>query len=276
MKVIGITMVKDEVDIIETTISHMLTQVDGVIALDNGSTDGTFGRLCNLLGNKNYCDVLNTYELGYFQSKRMTELAEVARCDFLADWVVPFDADEIWLPIPDYPTIKDVLESHHDSYGIVPAMIYDHVATGFDPDIENPIDRMVYRRQERLPLNKVACRTAHNLVIEQGNHWARYDIPARACDPALIIHHYPYRSAEQMIKKVRNGGKAYEAMGDQVPENVGSHWRNWYHWSDEQIAECFRKWYWRHNPVIGIEIEGEKQTALIGDRPKCITNLTSL
>ena len=270
MKVIGITMVKDEIDIIHTTIMHMLTQVDGVIAIDNNSTDGTYEVLKSLLADRKFCDTWIDIEPGYYQSLKMTGLAKIAMQDFNADWVVPFDADEIWTPIPNFQTIKEVLEAHHDSYGIVPGYIYDHVATGFDPDIKNPVERMIYRRREPLPLNKVACRTAKDLVIEQGNHWAKYDIPARACDPAFIIHHYPYRSVEQMIKKVRNGGKAYLAMGDDVPENVGSHWRNWYTWSDDQIAECFRKWYWRHNPVIGIEIEGEKQTALIGDRPKCI------
>ena len=41
MTTAAVTMVRDEADIIETTVRHMLTQVDVVIVADNRSVDGT-------------------------------------------------------------------------------------------------------------------------------------------------------------------------------------------------------------------------------------------
>ena len=41
MATFGISMVKDEADIVATTVANMLEQVDHVIVSDNGSTDGT-------------------------------------------------------------------------------------------------------------------------------------------------------------------------------------------------------------------------------------------
>ena len=46
----AVTMVRDEADIIETTVRHMLTQVDVVIVADNRSVDGTREILDSLPG----------------------------------------------------------------------------------------------------------------------------------------------------------------------------------------------------------------------------------
>jgi hypothetical protein len=62
----------------------------------------------------------------------------------------------------------------------------------------------------------------------------------------LIVHHYPYRSLEQFIHKIRNGADAYAATN--LPDNVGPHWRQWGEMSDEQLEGIFREYYWRDHP----------------------------
>lgn len=265
MVTFGISMVRDEEDIVVTTLRQMLRQVDAVIVADNGSTDLTRDMLAQLAADfRGRLFVVDDPEVGYFQSRKMSALAEMAM-EKGAVWVVPFDADEYWTC--GWGPINEVLEQHAPDHGIVTAELYDHVCTGIDnTDIENPMVRIAWRRSTKLPLPKVACRTAPGLVIEQGNHFARYPIPARISEgPAFIVHHYPYRSVEQIIRKVRNGAQAYAASD--LPADMGAHWRQWGQFSDEQIADLFHKWFWRDNPRKGIEIDGEAQPALVCDPP---------
>lgn len=273
MIVVGVSMVKDEADIIETTVRHMLSQVDAVLILDDNSTDGTYEILKSIGGdindpNRPYLSLIHDDGIdghwprlrkGYYQSEKMTLLANEAREMFRADWIIPFDADEIWTS--EWGTLKEVCESNADTYGIIKAELFDHVCTGKDnPNIVNPVQRIFYRRRESLPFPKVACRATKDLIIEQGNHWARYSIPVRPTEECpIVVHHYPYRSVEQVIHKVRNGAAAY-ALTD-LPENVGAHWRQWGKFSDSQIKELFYEWYYDQIP----------DPKLIQDRPNVAT-----
>lgn len=258
--VVGITMVKDEIDIFPHTLENMLWQCDNVIVWDDNSTDGTTGYLVGqelIHGGKLRLWAKNGDKPGYYQSERMTKMARAAYA-MGAEWVVPFDADEYWISAcPDYKSIKDVLQAHQHDYGIVRAQIFDHMATDFNAELI--LERLMWYRVEPLAFPKVAARATVDVVIEQGNHWARHGVPANPTpDHRLIVHHYPYRSPEQMIKKVRNGAAAY-ALTD-LPETAGAHWRNWGLLTDEQITELFYKWYYRPNPRLkNYIIDGERQ-----------------
>ena len=80
MKIWGISMVKNEVDIIGFTISHMLSQgVDRILVADNMSTDGTFELLNQIeIETKHRVRVLIDPEPGYYQSEKMTDLGHEA------------------------------------------------------------------------------------------------------------------------------------------------------------------------------------------------------
>lgn len=252
--VIAIAMVKDEADIIASTVLQMLGHVDEIIVADNRSTDGTREILEALP-----VTVIDDPELAYYQSRKMSALAEVA-LDKGAHWVVPFDADEYWTS--GWGPIKSVLHSHDAEHGVVTAELFDHVATGMDEDDPDPVRRLKWRRPYALPLPKVACRTAPGLVIAQGNHSAHHPIPAAVTEsPAFTVHHFPYRSVAQVIRKVRNGAAAYAAST--LPADMGAHWRQWGAFSDEQIEQLYLKWYWRKNPKRPLDIDGECQPALI-------------
>lgn len=259
MTTIAISMVRDEEDVIAATVGHMRTQVDHVIVADNLSCDGTRKILEGL-----DVEVVDDHDPAYMQSVKMTRLAWMAARRG-ADWIVPFDADEWWYS--PFGRIADVLAEIAPQWLCAAATLYDHVATAHDPAGTDPTQTIVWRRDEPGRLPKVACRWRDDLIIEQGNHWARYNGGATVRDGLLVVRHFPYRSVDQMVRKARNGSAAYAATD--LPEDVGAHWRNYGRilelGGEDAIGEVFRKWFWRKDPTKAVVIEGERQGALVYD-----------
>lgn len=246
--VAAIAMVRDEEDIIETTVRWMVEQTDIVIVADNGSRDSTREILDSLDG----VVVLDDTKPGYYQAKKTTRLARVAREKHGADWVVPFDADEMHVATDRALRIADVLERLPAEVLVSEAPLFDHVATGADPDEPNPVRRIGWRRAERATLRKIACRTSPELMIHQGNHSAAYEgveiVPM--VSGHIEVRHFPYRSPEQMVRKALNGREAYEATT--LSADAGKHWRDYARLVDdggpEALHEVFREWFWSADP----------------------------
>jgi hypothetical protein len=218
-------------------------QVDSVVVADNLSQDGTYDWL-QTEAAREYGDrllVTADHERGYFQSQKMSRLAAYAARHLGAEWVVPFDADEWWYS--PFGRIADVLSEHPGA--VATAEIYDHRATGADPDEPNPIKRMGWRTIDPLPLHKIACRPLLPVTITQGNHGAHYPTQ-EPLTGQLVIRHYPLRSVAGMIRKARTGAAAYAATD--LPIEVGQHWRGWGQLSDEQLDEVFHTYYFSADP----------------------------
>ena len=266
MLTIAVSMVRDEADIAAYTFGHLLTQVDHVLVADNGSVDGT-GDILRDLG----VEVIEDSEIGYRQGEKMTALAERAR-EMGADWVLPVDADELWVTTDGRPIRETLAEVDAD---IIEVPLYNHIATARDPVDPDPVKRMQWRLPDPAPLPKAACRALPGLAIAQGNHSASYaDLarPRMAGGP-LVVHHYSHRGPEQMVRKVRNGAEAYAATD--LPEEMGLHWRQWGRMLEEQgpaaIEGLFWRWWWREDPAAGLVIEGEHLPPLVYD--PCVSRL---
>jgi hypothetical protein len=266
--VAAIAMVKDECDIITRTVMNMSFHVDAMIVADNGSTDGTrdlLDALADVVRVPMF--VLDDPQVGYEQSRKMTAMAHLAHTKYGASWIVPFDADEFWKS--DNDRIADVLSSVHPSQQHAEAALFDYVATGTDKaGIHDPIARIQWRRRNSAPLPKVACRWHEDMIIEMGNHGVSYRgyVPDPVL-PQFTIGHFPYRSPQQVITKIRNGAKAYAATN--LPDYYGAHWRGWGRILDEQgeeaIIDLFHKWHYRKDPTAFVDIDGERQPPLVKD-----------
>ena len=242
-------MVRDEADIIEATVRQMASQVDRVLVADNGSEDGTRDIL-EQLAIELPVIVTDDPEPGYFQSRKMTGLAHEAAAGG-AEWVVAFDADEFWYS--PFGRIADVLAGHPGA--VVAADIFDHVATARDDQAEaDPVKRIGWRRRASCPLHKIACRPTLPVTIAQGNHGAVYP-SLQPLTEQVVIRHFPHRSVEQLVRKVRNGAAAYAATD--LPFAEGQHWREWGQLleqsGEEAIADLFATWYFSAEP----EADGE-------------------
>jgi hypothetical protein len=256
MTTAAVTMVKDEADIIGATVAHMLTQVDYVMVADNMSTDNTRRILNELKHSSNgRLMIVDDTDPAYEQSRKMTDLAHQAHRFWRADWIVPFDADEIWYS-PHHDRIADALNELAPQWLTVGAALYDHVASRFDDlDDQDPTARIGWRRVKPLGLPKVAGRWHQFMTIEMGNHGVTYPGGTTVHDTSLVIRHFPYRSVEQLVRKVRNGAAAYKAA--HLPETFGAHWRQWGQLLEQSgpdaIEDLFHEWYWSEEPYEDAE-----------------------
>lgn len=266
--VVGVSMVRDEEDIVGATVRHLLNEVDAVLIADNRSTDRTRQVLDTIaLEYPGRVVIVDDPDPAYRQSAKMTALANRARTQFGAEWIVPFDADEWWYS--PFGRIAAVLTEIDPKWAIAPAPLFDHVSTAQDPDEADPTVRMGWRRKRANPLPKVACRWLPGLTIAQGNHDATYPLPVWRYDPVLVVRHFPNRSPEQFVRKARNGAEAYRAAGDSIPESQGAHWRQWGNLLDgsgpEALVEVYRTWYFREDPIGNVLDNGTPVEPLIYD-----------
>lgn len=205
--IVAISMVRDEEDVIEHTLAHMLTQVDHAIVADNRSVDGTRDIL-ESFGDQ--VTIIDDQEVGYRQAEKMTALTHQAG-EMGADWVIPFDADEAW-----YLPNLDALEAD-----VVMARSHVYVPRPDDLNDSNPITRMLWRVAEPERFRKVCFRYHPDVVLHMGQH----DVsrPGRRAEKGSV-RHYQYRTLEQVRRKVSNGVQAYEATD--LPHLYGTHWRD--------------------------------------------------
>lgn len=179
----AISCVRNEEDIIETNVRHLLAEgVDLMLVLDH-SEDRTSAILHQIEKETGKVEVLIDHndEAEYRQDVWMNELAAIAH-DKGADWILPFDADEFWFA-PGH-TLKYTLENAPAPK--LYATLWHHI------DWDHKVVPA-----ERLP--KVAYRYSPDAVLTLGAH----DVSIAASESGLLeVRHLQYRSFEHFCAKV--------------------------------------------------------------------------
>lgn len=253
-KIWAITMVKDEEDIVYNSLLNMVSEgVHGIIAADNLSTDKSKSELLRLQADvRHKCQIviIDDPEIGYWQSTKMTNLAILAKNDYGADWIIPFDCDELWYaPAGRFP---EVIDSLPDYVRVINVPIINHFRTALDPETGNPFADMKWRHTDINPLPKVAIKWTNDLAIAQGNHSVISESELITCTDTIYIRHFPYRSWDHFYKKAKNGAAAYAATN--LPISAGQHWRNYWQLiesqgADKVRAEVWEKYFWFFSPL---------------------------
>lgn len=215
MRTVCVTMVRDEADIIGHTLTHLLAQpVDLIVVADNLSTDNTR----NILDRHTQTDprvlVVDDPDPAYNQADKITALA--ATHTQPGDWVIPFDADELWFNLDQLPNLE--------------AWIVEVPTRRFIPTRDLPadvcpachIDTYVPAQDGYDGAPKICFRWQAQARILQGNHDVNAEGP-RQTGP-VVNHHYQYRTREQARRKVTTGAHAYAAAPTQSADN-GFHWK---------------------------------------------------
>lgn len=232
MKIVSISMIKNESDIIESFIRYNLNIFDEMLILDNGSTDDSVN-IINKLQDENLPIILfRGGETFFNQNDKLTGLLKKAIWEYGADIVCPLDADEFISS--DITNPRKIIENiDGDSYYHVSWKTY--VATANDDiNIKFIPSRITHIRDEKyeayykviIPKNIV---NNYDVSIAMGNHDLvfknQHDKPTPVVIPNLILAHFPLRSTEQCMSKILVG---WPTLIKKNKENnaLGYHWKS--------------------------------------------------
>ncbi len=143
MKLVSVSVVKNEADIIEPFVRHTLAWVDHCLICDHASTDGTREILSALQAEGLPISLFADDALGKLQQRRSNHLTRLAAAEQQADWILPLDADEI-LTGPDRVTLEQVLaKADGRTAATIPLLNY-YATIDDDPQTTNPVLRLCY------------------------------------------------------------------------------------------------------------------------------------
>ncbi|MBD3792766.1 MAG: glycosyltransferase family 2 protein [Campylobacterales bacterium] len=240
-------LVKNEADIIEANIrTHAALGVDAFVVMDNDSSDGTRELLTQL--QEEFEIVVIDEKGNYNQAKWMKQLANIAKKQLKADWVINNDADEFWLPQNEL-NLKENLAFRGSVLTVQRYnMILDETTLQSGDffnatyHVENPIyyakEKQLGNEKVSIALGKIGPKTIVNphglLYLRGGNHKALHianmrDFLRSGYDKikrftAIEVFHYPIRSYAQFERNIQNRKRLLES-GKKV--SMGPHYRRW-------------------------------------------------
>lgn len=239
-------LVKNEADIIEANIrTHANLGVDAFVVMDNNSDDGTREILATL--QKEFELIIIDEKGNYQQAKWMKRLANIAKKELNADWIINNDADEFWIP----QNRKSLKENLAFKGSVLTVNRYNMI---LDEDchsgdffasthyVKNPVSyskqTLLDNENISLVLTKIGPKTIVNpnglVEIRGGNHKAwhiantyeylfkKYDRISKFDD--IIVFHYQFRSYKQFEKNIKNR-KILLASKKHI--RMGAHYRRW-------------------------------------------------
>lgn len=213
MKIVSITQVKNESDIIESFIRYHLNIVDEMIILENGSSDETPIIINNLIKENLPIKLINDSDFYYTQDIKTTALLNKAVKEYGADLVLILDVDEFIIN-DNNENPRKILESINlKNYYLIKWTTYIPTPND-DYNIKFIPQRITHRRDENLEqFYKVIVPkdivNQYDIKVAMGSH----DLIIEGADKSKLIKkdlnlkiaHFPLRSKEQCISKISIG-----------------------------------------------------------------------
>ncbi len=233
MKVVSVSMVRNEEDVIELFVRHNLHVVDEMIIVDHLSSDTTVDILDSLVAEGLPIQIVKETHPGYYQAKILTREMRRAARELSADWVIPLDADEfLTSQTGDTRKLFEGLERSK-----VNAILWKtYVPRSLDlKDNSFLFDRIRYRREpEASPYPKVIVpgkiAGKRGMQLKMGSHGVRdySQLRNKTLEMVLMgdlcLAHFPVRSETQVkLKALQSRMALVVSLGSKT--TVGKHHR---------------------------------------------------
>src|SRR4051794_28535267 len=151
VRVISLSMVKNEQDIIEPFVRHNAALLDCMIVLDHASVDETRRILIECARELGSVVVADAEGFSYTQAERMTRLLHYCQTAFFADYVLLLDADE-FLGVADRASLLAALETiPPDGVGLLPWRTFVPIPGELAAAAEDPPRTLRWRRASEQP-----------------------------------------------------------------------------------------------------------------------------
>jgi hypothetical protein len=227
MRIVAVSMVKNECDIIESFVRYHAPLLEAHYILDNRSGDSTLHILQRLRDEGLPVVLVKDVNGSYDQSRKMTDLMRRAAIETNAEYILPLDADEFVLTV-DRSELEARFQSLRNNVGML--QWFDYIVMHGDDKAEpDPLRRICHRIEPAPKRYKVCVPRQIALRPSVQLCWGQHDVEegGERIEGMLLerplLAHVPIRSGPQLVSKAIIGRLALRASPDWEP-SLGLHW----------------------------------------------------
>ncbi|MGL5693801.1 MAG: glycosyltransferase family 2 protein [Peptostreptococcaceae bacterium] len=211
-KIVSVTMVKNECDIIELFVRHNLQVLDEMYIIDHLSTDNTVPILEKLKEEGLPIHILKYNSEAYPHGWLMTKVQEMIINENKADFIMFIDVDELI-----YSDSKEFISSLFDINEKNSYLIYElnYVLRECDENKNIPLhEKLLYRISQVGASKSILNVNFHEnkpVQCAEGGHSIYKNTPGDIPLKHIATHlsHFPYRSREQFLSKIFQSALGY-------------------------------------------------------------------
>lgn len=236
-KIVAITMVKNEEDIIESFMRYTLTFADVVLVVNHNSDDST-GEILEKLQQEGLPIYVELFtDPRHLQAEVMTKLMYLAIEQYDADIIIPLDADEFLLPFDKKMSVRKFLQTMSNENLITLPWYIHRFKNINNTNGEFILNLPAIRESNPNKMSKIMVgrgflQKNKKMTIRQGNHSLQDEgntgkIIDTTRSEYLYLAHFNIRSKEQFLSKIIVGALADIAkFSMDTCAGAATEWRN--------------------------------------------------